>query len=309
MLKSAGRFLYVYMRYTKRYSSPSELLNILQSRGLNCSDTENAEEILKSIGYYRLSGYLYPFLRIPKSEHRYKSGSTLGSALCLYEFDREFRFLVFDQIERIEVAVRSAVTNIVCAETGDVFWMTNPANFANVGKFNKTLLLIDKELQASREDFIVHFKQSYEDSYPPSWMLAEIIPLGTMTRVYENIASNQIRKKIARHFGLTVPVFVSWMTIITLTRNSCCHHARLWNRSLSLRALTMTRPLRPWVSSEVKQGRVFFTLCVIKHFVDIIYSDNNFKQDLVNLLSKYPMVDANAMGFIRNWQSQPLWCD
>lgn len=297
------------MKYTKHYSSPTELLAILQDRGLDCSDIDDAESVLRSVGYYRLSGYLYPFLKVPKSEHRYKSGSTLGSAISLYEFDREFRQLVFDQIERIEVAVRSTITNIVCAETGDVFWTTNPSRFAHADKFSKTLALIDKEMQTSREDFIVHFKQSYEDPYPPSWMIAEIIPLGTLTRLYENIASNQIRKKVARYFGLTVPVFVSWMTIVTLTRNSCCHHARLWNRSLSLRALTMTRPLRPWVDNNVQQGRVFFTLCILKHFVDIIRPNNTFKQRLVALLSKYPMVDTSAMGFVRNWQNQPLWSE
>lgn len=297
------------MRYTKHYSSPTELLAILQDRGLDCSDIDDAESILRSVGYYRLSGYLYPFLKVPKSEHGYKSGSTLGCAVSLYEFDREFRQLVFDQIERIEVAVRSTITNIVCAETGDVFWMTNPSCFAHSDKYNKTLGLIDKEIQTSREDFILHFKQSYDDPYPPSWMIAEIIPLGTLTRLYENIASNQIRKKVARYFGLTVPVFVSWMTIVTLTRNSCCHHARLWNRSLSLRALTMTRPLRPWVDNNVQQGRVFFTLCILKHFVDIIRPNNTFKQHLVALLSKYPMVDTSAMGFVKNWQTQPLWKD
>lgn len=295
------------MRYTKQYSSPTELLAILQSRGLDCSDTENAENILRTIGYYKLSGYLYPFLSFPKTEHLYKSGSTLGCALHLYEFDREFRLLVFDQIERIEIAVRSAITNIVCAETGDVFWMTRSSTFANSEKFNKTMSLVDKELQTNREDFIVHFKQTYEDSYPPSWMLAEIIPLGTLTRVYENIANNRIRKKIARFFGLSVPVFISWMTIIMLTRNSCCHHARLWNRSLSLRALVMTRPLRPWVGDDVRQGRVFFTLCILKHFVDIIRPNNHFKQQLIALLSQYPMVDTSAMGFVKDWQRQPLW--
>lgn len=295
------------MRYTKQYSSPSELLAILQDRGLDCSGTEDAEGILKSIGYYRLSGYLFPFLQIPKSNHRYKTGSTLDNALSLYEFDREFRQFVFDQIERIEIAVRSAIINIVCSETGDVFWMTNSLYFANADKFDKTLSLINKELKTSREDFIGHFKRSYEEPYPPSWMLSEIIPLGILTRIYENIASNQMRKKIARHFGLSVPVFISWMTIVTLTRNSCCHHSRLWNRFLSLRALTMTRPLRPWITDNVQQGRVFFTLCILKHFVDIVRPNNTFKQRLIALLSKYPMVDTAAMGFIDDWQNQPLF--
>ena len=185
--------------------------------------------------------------------------------------------------------------------------MSKPEYFANSDKFNKTIQLVDKEIQASREDFILHFKESYEEPYPPSWMIAEIIPLGTLTRVYENISSNQIRKKIARYFGLSVPVFISWMTIITLTRNSCCHHARLWNRSLSLRALTMTRPLRPWLEDDVQQGRVFFTLCILKHFIDIIRPDNDFKQNLLVLLEKYPMIDTQAMGFVDNWLEQPLW--
>ena len=252
------------MKYNKEYSSTTEKKTILQNRGLDCSDIDNAIDILSSIGYYRLSGYFYPFLLTPKSEHIFKPGSTLGNALMLYEFDRELRQLVFNQIERIEVAVRSAIVNIACAETNDVFWLTNRTHFANADKFEKTMSLIDKELQTSREDFITHFKQTYEDQYPPSWMIAEIIPLGTLTRIYDNIASNRIRKKIAKHFCLTIPVFMSWMTVVTLTRNSCCHHARLWNRSLSLRTLTMTRPLTPWVSSNVRQGRIFFTLCRLK---------------------------------------------
>jgi abortive infection bacteriophage resistance protein len=295
------------MQYEKQYTPPAQLLEILKDRGLNCSDVADAVPLLRSVGYYRLTGYLYPFLRAPKSAHHFKLGSSLGQAFNLYEFDREFRLLVFDQIERIEIAVRSAIVNIMCAETGDVFWLTNPSHFADSTKFNKTLALIDKELQVSREDFITHFKQAYEEAYPPSWMAAEIIPLGLLTRVYENISNNRTRKRIAQYFGLNIPVFTSWMTIVTLTRNICCHHARLWNRFLSLRALTMSRPTTPWISNNVQQGRIFFTLCILKHFVDIIRPQNTFKQDLMSLLTKYPTVDTRAMGFPVEWQEEPLW--
>lgn len=295
------------MDYTKQYTPPAKLLALLSERGLDCSDVPDAETELKSIGYYRLSGYLYPFLQYPKEVHRYKIGSTLGSALNLYEFDRRLRFMVFDQIERIEVAIRSAIVNITCSDTGDVFWMTNPDCFANAGKFTKMLALIDKELRNTREDFISHFKEVYDNPYPPAWMIAEIIPLGVLTQVYENIASNRTRKRIAAHFALNIPVFTSWMTILTVTRNTCGHHARLWNRNLSLRALTMTRPSTPWVSNAVRQGRVFFTLCIIKHFIDIIRPANTFKSDLLRLLAQYPMIDTASMGFPREWTSEPIW--
>lgn len=295
------------MNYTKHYTSPTDLLVIMRQRGLDVSDVDEAEEILKSIGYYRMSGYLYPFLQMPKSAHIYKPGSTFAGAVRLYEFDREFRQFVFDKIERIEIAVRSAIVNIVCSKTGDVFWVTSPEYFSNKDKFLKTLLLIDKELQSSREDFILHFSKTYEDRYPPSWMLAEIMPLGVLTRVYENIADNRIRKEIARHFNLSVPVFISWMTIVTLTRNVCCHHGRLWNRKLSLRALTMTKQSRPWISDKIMQGRVFFTLCILKYFIDTIKPQNKFKEELLALLNKFPSVDIAAMGFSGDWQCEQLW--
>ena len=109
------------MQYEKQYSSPTQLLEILKGRGLDCSDVADAEPLLRSVGYYRLTGYLYPFLKTPKTAHQFKYGSSLGQAFKLYEFDREFRLLVFNQIERIEVAVRSAIVNIMCAETRDVF--------------------------------------------------------------------------------------------------------------------------------------------------------------------------------------------
>lgn len=295
------------MDYTKQYTPPAELLRLLSSRGLDCTDVPDAQERLESIGYYRLSGYLYPFLGSPKDAHRYKAGSTLGAALNLYEFDRRLRLLVFDQVERIEVAVRSAIVNITCAEIGDVFWLTNPKYFANPNKFTKMMTLIDKELHTTREDFIAHFKTVYDNPYPPSWMIAEIIPLGVLTQVYDNIASNKTRKRIAAHFALNIPVFTSWMTIITVTRNTCGHHARLWNRCLSLRALTMTRPVTPWVSSYVRQGRIFFTLCILQHFVRIIYPANTFKHDLLHLLSDFPMVNESVMGFPDKWKAEPLW--
>lgn len=82
------------------------------------------------------------------------------------------------------------------------------------------MALIDKEFNSSKEDFIEHFKQKYSNPYPPAWILVEILPLGVVTRIYSNLADNNLRKKIAAHFSLPVPVFSSWLTVITLTRIS-----------------------------------------------------------------------------------------
>lgn len=146
-------------------------------------------------------------------------------------FRQKLRLYLFNEIEKIEIALRSALANIVAEATGNIFWTTDASMFANAEKFNKTMVLVDKELKNSKEEFILHFKQKYSNAYPPAWILMEILPLGVVTRIYENIADNILRKKVAGYFSLTAPVFTSWMTVITLTRNSCCHHSRVWNKS------------------------------------------------------------------------------
>ena len=225
----------------------------------------------------------------------------------MYRFDRQLRLLMFNQIEKIEIAVRSAIVNITSRETGNPFWMTEPSCFYDANTFVKTKQLIDAELAKSREDFIEHFRNTYSDPYPPAWMLAEILPLGVLTKIYNNIKSNHIRKRIAQEFSLGIPVFNSWMTIITVARNNCCHHARVWNRTFALQVLTMRRMTNPWISIPVNQRKVYFSLCIIKFFLNIISPNNDMKTKVISLLSEYPSIDLNAMGFPCGWEKEPLW--
>lgn len=199
------------------------------------------------------------------------------------------------------------MVDVMCRETGDPFWMTNPQHFANGVKFSSSLQKILQEYNKSREDFIEHFRTTYDDPFPPSWMLAEILPLGVLTRIYENIRVNRYRKMIAQEFGLNIPVFTSWMTIITVTRNSCCHHARVWNRAYTLRAQTLTRNSRPWISSSIPQGKIFYTLCIIKYLMDVIVPGNDMLAKLRWLFVDFPKIDLRAMGFPKDWELEPLW--
>ena len=294
-------------RYTKTYASPTQLVSLLRSRGLAIRDEARAKEYLRHIGYYRFSAYLFPLLTTPKENHVFKSESTFDNALDMYRFDRHLRLLMFNQIEKIEVAVRSSIVNITSRETGNPFWMTDPSCFYDAKQFVKTKQLIDTELAKSREEFIEHFRNTYSEPYPPAWMLAEILPLGVLTKIYENIKSNQIRKKITQEFSLNVPVFMSWMTIITVARNNCGHHARVWNRTFALQVLTQRRMTQPWISISVNQRKAYFSLCIIKYFLNIISPNNDMKAKIDALLSAYPSIDITAMGFPRGWESEPLW--
>ena len=293
--------------FQKPYTNPHDLVLQLQQRGLSVTDTVKAERYIEYIGYYRLSAYMYPLLQMPKELHRYKPNTSFDQVMMLYRFDKKLRLLIFNEIEKIEVAVRSTIVNIGCEMTNNKFWLTDSSIFIDQGKFRHTMDLIDAELRRSREDFIVHFKQTYSDPYPPAWILAEILPFGVMTNIYSNIKIPRLKKRIAQKFGLQVSPFESWLTIVALTRNYCCHHARVWNKQNTIRPMMPNRMTGNWISLQTDPLRVYFDLCIIKYFLDVISPQNDMKAKIDTLLANYPDIDTAAMGFPCGWENEPLW--
>ena len=188
--------------YKKPYKSAKDLVQLLQTRGLIINDFNRAENYISHIGYYRLSAYMFPHLNLPKKNHIFKVNTTFQSILNLYKFDKKLRLLIFNEIEKIEIAVRSSIVSNACEFFNDPYWITNSKYFIYPDKFAKTISLIDKELEHSKEDFIIHFKTKYSNQYPPAWILAEILPLGVLTWDFLQIGfkRNFGRDNIFLHF-------------------------------------------------------------------------------------------------------------
>jgi abortive infection bacteriophage resistance protein len=311
MLKCAGRFIFIPMEnltpYTKDYKSASELVTLLQSRGLSVSDTTKAQQHLQTISYYRLSAYMHPLLSLPKLGNQYKLGATFGQVMMLYRFDKKLRLFLFNEIEKIEIAIRTAIIDECTQVFNNPFWMTDKVNYIVESKYRKTMDLIDHEIGKSHEDFIVHFKKTYSNTYPPAWILSEILPLGVLTNLFMNLKSPQVKKRVALRFGLQLPVFISWVTVITLTRNACCHHARVWNKRNTITPMLPKRTSYPWITMSATPLRIYFNLCIIKYFLGVISPNNDMADKLKTLLANYPLIDITAMGFPTDWDKETLW--
>lgn len=293
--------------FVKRYTSPEELVALLRGRGLGIADARKAAHYLAHIGYYRLSAYMYPLLAQPKALHRYKPGVTFRRVMTLYRFDKKLRLLLFNEIEKIEVAVRAAIVSRGCEATGDPFWLTDARHFADRQRFGRTLHMIGDELGRSREEFIAHYRETYSEPYPPAWITAEILPFGVLTNIYANLRDRKIKKRVAQSFGLQAAPFESWLTIVGLTRNICCHHARLWNRQNTLRPTLPARPAEPWIALPTDTLRIYFNICIIKYLLSTVSPGNDMGDKLRALLAAFPDVDPAAMGFPGGWESEPLW--
>lgn len=55
---------------------------------------------------------MYHLLKMPKTAHLYNEGSTFKKVMMLYRFDNKLRLLMFNEIEKIEIAIRRAVMQI-----------------------------------------------------------------------------------------------------------------------------------------------------------------------------------------------------
>jgi abortive infection bacteriophage resistance protein len=85
------------MKYTKPRLTYEEQLALLESRDLICTDRDDALQKLRALGYYRVSGYVYPFRELlPESEQRNRTfrsdtlreGVSWEHVIQLWDFDR-----------------------------------------------------------------------------------------------------------------------------------------------------------------------------------------------------------------------------
>lgn len=293
--------------FTEPYKNVHDLVNILVARGLCVANRQKAECYLSNIGYYRLSAYMIPLLKMPKSAKRFKPEASFSQIMMLYRFDKKLRMLIFNEVEKVEIAIRATIVNTICELTGDKFWFTNPVHFANATKFSNTLFLINKEVGRSHEDFITEFRKNHTDPYPPVWMLAEILPFGYITNIFCNLKDKKFKKKVSQQFGLQVPPFESWMTKLYLTRNDCAHHARVWNKRNTMNPTIPNRMTRPWITLPTDPLKIYHDICIIKYFLDVVNPNNDMLAKLRWLFVEFPEIDLAAMGFPKGWEFEPIW--
>lgn len=296
------------MKYSKQPLDYSEILDLLESRGLIIRDRNKAIECLKVVSYFRLDNYFHP-MESDKVQHIFKPGSTFDNAMDLYRFDCDLRELIFTVIQAVEIALRSKMIHHISLQYG-AFWFTDVSLFRDANIHHKCMEQIRQELKRTREEFIIEHSAKYsEPEFPPVWKTLEVTSFGTLSKLFCNFADNKIKKRIAREFNLPQHlVLESWIKSAVVLRNYLAHHSRVWNRKFPIKP-QMTTPLRGnWVIPPVgNYDKLYSQLCYLQYLLNVIRPCNNFSFRLKVLLTEHLNVDTSAMGFPGNWLDEPLW--
>lgn len=259
--------------FNKPAINVDQQIELLLSRALQIQSPERAKKYLEVISFFRLSAYMRPFQRpIAEQavEHQFKDQIEFKQIVDLYAFDRELRLLIMDAVERVEVAVRATLNNVMGTKYQTIepnsgsHWYMNNRLFKR--SFDHQRLLRDiqdkqtKEYQLLQRD-ITQIKRSnaspelqdqriqrrikenyprfYQDNYStpelmPGWAMAEELTFGSISHLYSGLAKDSDRKAIAKRFNVPQKVLGSWLLTLNFIRNCCAHHSRLWNRELAV---------------------------------------------------------------------------
>lgn len=306
--------------FSKPTKSVQELVDQWEQRGLIIEDRERTSRYLSYINYYRFSVYTIPFQIKGDSGHRFNEGVTFDQVLETYVFDRELRLLAFDALERVEVAIKSQLCNVMCDETQDPFWLYEKRNFKDQKLYAHFMSRLDNELESAQKAKyfchktpIQHYYSVYQGDYPPVWMVFEILSFGQICRIYNNLTDIKVKKKIAKNFKLPFPLLSSWMLSLSNVRNIIAHHSRLWNRVFGTSLAKPKSKHVKWIenhrgySSLEIMRRVYGVLCVLQYFLYTVSPHSGWAMRLHHLLEKYPNVSRKAMRIPENWYSDPFW--
>ena len=307
------------MRYTKKPLTVDEQIDRLEQRGLNFCDRKLAKNYLQNISYYRLRAYTYPFQdnKEPDADHEFlRDDIDFNDIIDLYVFDRRLRNLVFNELEKIEVAIRTQLSLVYSNMSKDPFWYLDRSWFSRASDddFGNLIDEVTSDVNRSNEDFIKHYKAKYDTpEMPPTWMSLEVVSFGTLSWMYKLLNKSPEKKQIALAFGIgNDEIFANWLHAFSNLRNCCAHHSRIWNRRFVVHLklpYNTTQPfLTPGTLGTIKETKLFALLSAIKYVADILSPGNSFKDNLKKLLNdRHQLLRLKEMGFPMDWESLPVW--
>lgn len=310
--------------YNKNPLSFEKQLQRLKDRKLIISDDDKALHYLSQISYYRLSAYFLPYQKV---KDIFDADTTFKQIIDTYSFDRELRLLVFDSIERIEVAIRTQIIYCMATHHKNSHWQDDKSLFIKPFKVKAGFTInpyadfqnvITREKDKKRpEVFIKHYIDTYSTpSNPPSWMCFELLTIGELSKIYRGLKNKDDKKRIATKFDLHPTIFTSWLHSLTYVRNICAHHSRLWNKDLAVEPERLKKPVGDWLGDRYSNNnkRTFYLLSVIKYFLARVNPNNSLTEKLEALFSKYPSVPVKYIGIptdeegeLLKWNEEPIW--
>ena len=293
--------------YTFPALAPEALIERWRSQGLAVPDISRAIRHLKAVGYHRLNRYARFFRATPGS---FKAGVSYDDIWIAYVFDRKLRLLTLDAVERIEVAVRTAMSDSLSLRHGP-HWFMDATLFRHTGYAITFQTVIAEATRKARPPHQTpeaswYYRNYAAPSLPPSWIVMEHLSMGEWSKALPMLVRYE-QKCIATAFGLPPNLLTSWVSSLALVRNVCAHHGMLWNRVNTRLPELPKKPPRFCPDFSLAAGDYYATACILQYFLKRVVRASTWSRRLKELLSGFSADYAKSLGFPNDWDKNDFW--
>lgn len=305
------------MKFVKPYKSVDAQLNRLKEKAMIIDiDADKAIDILSSITYYRFAGYALPFL--DKKSDVYTNSVLFSDVLALYRFDASLREKFTEALCAIEVTLRTNLANEFASKYGPLGYLES-SNFVNEDRHASALSKIVAEFDRSKQPCAAHFKALYDN--PPIWAVCDVITFGAISTLVK-LLKKEDQNAISSHYGMRGDVFASYMQHMTVLRNLCAHHCRLFDFPYSNLKVPpqeyIFRPLIAWKKARlpIRADRpLLYQSALIYHLLSAtakdVFDRDVWKRELCDMMNTLPSgIVRRVRGYIdfpEDAVNSPLW--
>ena len=215
----------------KTYQTIEERINHLKQRGLIFKNEEKAKKVILRENYFYLTEeYEDIFLDLKKKDESYVRETYFEELYAIYQFDRELRNLLLDDIGMVETYLKSYVAEVFAATYGCKNYM-KVQNFklnANSNhQFDRLYQEIRQNLKRSPKNGVVKQYQIKNKNLPP-WVLVRVMTFGNIKQFYYLLKTEE-KEKVAKFLGVDRKYLYTYLQILNVIRNICAHGDILFN--------------------------------------------------------------------------------
>lgn len=320
------------MKKIKNPTTVDEQIALMRTRGMEVNESL-ARQWLSSVSYYRLSGYWYSFRVLPEPEDPkepqrdddFVPGTTFEEVVALYEFDRKMRTLIYDGIERIEVALRARIGELLIAKGALSY--KDPSCFREEFQHQDWLETAEKRVGRARKrnHAVAHYAANYDDY--PFWVLADVLDFSDISMLFDGLLLED-QRSISHSFGFRLDPdqlnsrqkksyynqdpLARWCEQLTVLRNTCAHHGRLWNRYFTPASTNAFRTIQELSCLPKGQSeRLFGALTIIAFMLRSVSPGSTWVNKVRTLVEEeyepLALRQIDEMGFPDDWRYLPVW--
>ena len=301
----------------KEFKTLDEQVGIMQSRGLVIDDVESAKELLLRENYFFINGYRHIFMKNNKN-HDFIPGTTLEELYAVFQFDRNFRNILFKNLLIVENNLKSIMAYNLSKKYGirekDYLRASNfSQDSKKLRQVNDALNKIKRQIKLNgrQHSATLHYLSNY--GYVPLWILVKLLTFGMINELY-SILKSEDKLTIAEYYNLDVETMETYIALLSNYRNLCAHEDIVYEHRTQ-KEISTTKYHRelniPMTDEEYVYGKndIFAVIIMLKcmlnkddfsSLINEIDYDLNVLDGKVNIVPQEKILDR--MGFPSNWK-------